>query len=51
MVLVLSPVLGEGVAVGLGISLRITTTIGDGMAFLLGLLFRRCCLQKTETSA
>lgn len=51
MVLVFSPVLGAGVAVGLGISLRVTTTIGDGMAFLLGLLFRRCSSQKAETNA
>lgn len=41
MVLVLSPVLGAGVAVGLGVTLRVTTTLGDGVAFLLGLLFKR----------
>lgn len=36
MVLLLSPVIGPGAAVGLGITLRITTTIGDALAFLTG---------------
>jgi hypothetical protein len=38
MVLLLSPVFGVGVAVGLGVTLRLTTTIGDGIAFLIGVL-------------
>jgi len=41
MVLLLSPTLGAGVAVGLGVTLRVTTTAGDAVAFSLGLLFKR----------
>jgi len=48
MVLVLSPVLGAGAAVGLGVTLRVTTTVGDAGAFLLGLLFKRFDLLVTE---
>ena len=40
MVLLFTPVLGAGMAVGLGITLRITTTAGDAFSFLLGLLLR-----------
>lgn len=40
MVLLLSPVLGAGTAVGLGITLRVTTTVGDAVAFMLGLMFK-----------
>lgn len=40
MVFLLSPVLGSGTAVGLSITLRVTTTIGDAVAFLLGSLLR-----------
>ena len=40
MVLLLSPVLGAGAAVGLGVTLRVTTTVGDAVAFLLGNLMR-----------
>jgi hypothetical protein len=36
MILVLSPVLGPGAALGLSITMRITTTPGDAIAFLLG---------------
>jgi glycosyltransferase 2 family protein len=36
MVVLLSPVLGAGVAVGLGVTLRLTTTVGDAMVFLIG---------------
>ena len=36
MVLLLSPVLGGGASVGLGITLRVTTTLGDAVAFLIG---------------
>lgn len=38
MVILLAPVLGEGVAAGLSISLRVTTMLGDGVGFLFGLL-------------
>lgn len=41
MVLLLSPILGAGTAVGLGITLRVTTTVGDAVAFLIGLWLRR----------
>lgn len=41
MALTLSPILGEGAAVGLGVTLRITTMLGDGLAFLLGFFARR----------
>jgi hypothetical protein len=40
MVLLLSPVLGAGAAVGLGITLRVTTTVGDALAFMLGMAVR-----------
>jgi len=41
MVLLLSPVLGAGAAVGLGVTLRITTTLGDAVAFLLGVAAKK----------
>jgi len=41
MVLLLSPVLGSGAAVGLGVTLRLTTTVGDSLAFALGVLVRK----------
>jgi hypothetical protein len=41
MVLLLSPILGAGTAVGLGVTLRVTTTVGDAVAFLIGLWLRR----------
>lgn len=40
MVLVLSPVIGTGTATALGITLRVTTTVGDAIAFVLGGLLR-----------
>ena len=40
MVLLLSPVVGSGAAVGLGITMRITTTLGDAVAFFVGLIWR-----------
>lgn len=46
MVLVLSPVLGAGVAVGLGVTLRVTTTVGDAVAFVLGVLWRKHAAEK-----
>ncbi|WP_083908656.1 lysylphosphatidylglycerol synthase domain-containing protein [Thioalkalivibrio thiocyanodenitrificans] len=41
MAVTLSPVLGTGAAIGLGITLRITTTVGDAISLLVGLLLRR----------
>ena len=41
MVLLLSPVVGAGTAVGLGLTLRVTTTVGDAVAFALGMLFKQ----------
>jgi glycosyltransferase 2 family protein len=41
MLLLLTPLIGPGPAVGLGITLRVTTTIGDAVAFLLGILIRK----------
>ncbi|MBN1856842.1 MAG: flippase-like domain-containing protein [Dehalococcoidia bacterium] len=40
MVLLLPPVVGSGVAVGLGITLRIATTLGDAVAFAIGMAMR-----------
>jgi len=47
MVLLLSPVLGAGAAVGLGVTLRLTTTVGDAVAFLLGVMGRRLTTPET----
>jgi len=41
MVMVLSPLLGAGAAVGLSLTLRLTTTLGDAVAFALGILGRK----------
>lgn len=41
MVLLLTPVVGAGAAVGLSISMRLTNILGDGIAFALGLFMRR----------
>jgi uncharacterized membrane protein YbhN (UPF0104 family) len=41
MVMVLSPVLGAGAAVGLSLTLRLTTTLGDAVAFGLGIIGRK----------
>jgi len=41
MILLLTPVVGAGAAVGLSISMRLTNMLGDGVAFLLGLASRR----------
>lgn len=35
-----SPVVGPGTAVGLSITMRLVTVLGDGLAFLVGLMFR-----------
>jgi len=41
MLVLLTPVVGAGAAVGLGISMRLVTLAGDGTAFLLGMFSRR----------
>ncbi len=41
MVIMLTPALGPGPAVGLGVTLRLATLAGDGLAFLLGLWSKR----------
>jgi|GEM_PF-2818468 len=41
MVILLAPNFGTSVAIGLSITLRITTSLGDGLAFLIGVLFKR----------
>lgn len=41
MALLLTPILGAGTAVGLGVTLRVTTTAGDALAFALGLLGKK----------
>lgn len=48
MLLLLSPVVGPGAAVGLGITLRVTTTLGDALAFLLGLVLNRAKTTQTD---
>lgn len=40
MVLLLSPLLGGGAAVGIGATLRVTTTIGDAVAFASGIVMK-----------
>lgn len=39
-IVLFSPVVGPGAAVGLSITMRLATVLGDGLAFLVGLLFR-----------
>lgn len=46
MVFLLAPIFGNGAAVGLSITLRLTTTFGDALAFILGLLGRNYIHQK-----
>ncbi|MDR7148314.1 hypothetical protein J2W49_000242 [Hydrogenophaga palleronii] len=41
MVLVLTPVVGAGPAIGLGVTVRLATLAGDGLAFLLGVWSQR----------
>lgn len=41
MLLVFGPVYGEAVAIGLGLTLRLATTFGDALAFIVGLGLRR----------
>lgn len=40
MLLLLSPFIGEGAAIGLSITLRLTTTLADGFAFIAAMFFR-----------
>jgi uncharacterized membrane protein YbhN (UPF0104 family) len=42
----LSSILGPGVAIGLSVALRIITTVGDGLVFLMALPFRRLALNR-----
>ena len=44
MVVLLSPIVGAGTAVGLGITLRVTTTMGDAVAFIFGLFVKKAIL-------
>lgn len=41
MVSLVSPIYGPAVALGLGLTLRVATTLGDGFAFLTGLVAQR----------
>ena len=41
LVSLLTPIYGESIAVGLSLSLRLATTLGDGVCFLLALLAQR----------
>ncbi len=41
MVLMFTPVIGAGAAVGLGVTVRLATLVGDGLAFLLGMWAKR----------
>jgi uncharacterized membrane protein YbhN (UPF0104 family) len=41
MVLLFTPVVGAGAAVGLGVSMRLATMLGDSVSFLLGLSSRK----------
>jgi uncharacterized membrane protein YbhN (UPF0104 family) len=41
MVLVLTPALGAGPAIGLGVTVRLATLAGDGLSFLLGIWSKR----------
>ena len=41
MVLVLTPAVGAGAAVGLGVTVRLATLAGDALAFALGILSKR----------
>jgi uncharacterized membrane protein YbhN (UPF0104 family) len=50
MVLLFSPLVGPGVAVGLGITTRLLTMTGDGVGFLLGLA-GRAMRRKTDASS
>ena len=51
LVAMLSPVYGPAVAVGLSLSLRVATTLGDGLAFLIGLAARRFSGMPSASSA
>lgn len=41
MVLLLSPVLGAGVAAGLGVTMRLATVLGDGVGLAFGMVSKR----------
>ncbi|WP_394147128.1 lysylphosphatidylglycerol synthase domain-containing protein [Shewanella atlantica] len=42
LIMALDPIYGSAVALSLTITLRIITTLGDGLGFLIGLSMRRC---------
>lgn len=46
MLVLFSPIVGPAIAVALSVSFRLVTTIGDGLAFLIGLLVRRSVSEK-----
>ena len=46
MLIMLSPVLGEGATLGISITLRFTTLIGDALSFTIGLLLK--AISKTK---
>lgn len=47
MVVLLSPLVGAGAAVGLGVSMRLVSVGGDGLAFLIGVASRHWPLHQT----
>jgi len=46
LVMGLTPIYGSGMAVGLSVTLRIVTTLGDGLAFVAALLGRKVLSQQ-----
>lgn len=46
MILLLSPLIGSGAAIGIGVTLRITTVLGDLVGFVFGLTLRKRLLQR-----
>ena len=40
-IVLLTPILGSGTAIGLSITMRLATTIGDGMAFVFAMILQR----------
>lgn len=48
IVILFSPLFGTGTAVGLGVVLRVTTILGDALAFIVGLLGKRFLNNKSR---
>lgn len=46
MIILMSPLIGEGAAIALSVSLRLTTTIGDAAAFFYGVIIRHYFMAK-----